>query len=115
MTSPKKAEWDTIEVIDGHTLTINNTARFYGLKKQVKPEVYEFQILKLIHQPHTDLLTTLKERVEGMKKKEIFTGDDSGSIHQYGNIVLQKGAYNEAVDDFKLLIDSLLVTDEKEV
>jgi hypothetical protein len=33
-----------ITVIDGHTLTVDDQTRYYGLKRSIKPKIYEYEI-----------------------------------------------------------------------
>ena len=115
MTSPKKAEWEEeLREFAGNLKLQNHVihhGRFpIGETPQEDEAICVYcganadKIIQFVRQTHTDLLTTLKERVEGISK-------DISDPYPFDN------GYTYApfvpLSDILTLIDSLLVTDEK--
>jgi len=93
MTSPKKAEWEE-ELQD--LLESAGSGKVVDLKS-------------FISQTHTDLLTELSERVEKMPEYIYVASGKEEVVPKYKfNVCFTK-------NDILTLIDSLLVTDEKDV
>jgi len=90
MTSPKKAEWRTVLRAIGYA------------------NINEGVIEAIISQTHTELCTTLKERVEEAKQEML----RRGRVLDYADRT-EFDECAEILDKVLTLIDQLLVTDEK--
>jgi hypothetical protein len=105
MISPKKAEWEERFDVWWDSETTMDTFMerctiddFLEMKCEIK---------SFISQTHTDLLTTLKERVEKYFIDHVFYSD-APLVEKV--VELEKEKYR---NDILTLIDDLLITDEK--
>lgn len=101
MTSPKKAEWEQefdkrfLQFLEHHREQIDiDTLGVPLFPKEVK---------NFIRQTHTDLLTELRERVEGMRKEQL----DKNDPDNYGACYAIAG-FNDALSKTQALINSIL-------